>query len=98
MRAFIAIALLVGVVAGVAIGYETRDLRNQPTGLRPWLWFALVAGVIGTCAMLVEWINEVAPPSPTTKTLSLLAGAVAFAVCLALTHRAMRVGHMARAQ
>ena len=85
--AFIFISLVVGVVAGVAIGYETRDLRNQPTGLRPWLWFALVAGVIGTCAMLIEKINETAPPSGTTKTLSLAAGAVAFAVALYLARK-----------
>jgi len=85
--AFIALALVVGVVAGVAIGYETRDLRNQPTGWRPWLWFVLVAGVIGTCAMLVTRINEVAPPSATTKTLSLLAGAAAFVAALFLSRR-----------
>lgn len=85
--AFILIALVVGVVAGVAIGYETRDLRNQPTGLRPWLWFVLVAAVIGTCVVLVDQINQTAPPSGATKTLGLLAGAVAFAVALVWSRR-----------
>jgi uncharacterized membrane protein YhiD involved in acid resistance len=84
---FILLALIVGVVSGAAIGYETRDLRNQPTGWRPWLLFVGVAAVVAACAALVERINETAPPSGPTKTLSLLAGAVAFAVALYYSRR-----------
>ncbi len=79
---FILLALVVGVVSGAAIGYETRDLRNQPTGWRPWLLFAGVAAVVASAAALVGHINEIDPPTGTTKTLSLLAGAVAFALAL----------------
>lgn len=39
------------------------------------------------CAALVQLINETDPPSGTPKTLSLLAGGVAFAVAL---HRARK--------
>ena len=84
---FILLTLVVGVIVGAAIGYETRDLREQPTGWRPWLLFVIVAGLVAGCAWLVERINETEPLSGPTKTLVLLGGAVAFAISLFFARR-----------
>ncbi len=85
--AFVLIALVVGALCGAAIGYETRDLRSQPTGWRPWVLFVGVALVVAGAAALVERINETVTLSGVAKTGSLLAGAVAFTVALFIVRR-----------
>lgn len=92
---FFLMALVVGVVTGLAIGYETRDLRNQPTGLRPWLTFVGVAAVVAACSAVVSWINETDAPSTQAKGLSILSGAATFCVALYLARKKGRVEHEA---
>ena len=92
---FFLMALVVGVATGLAIGYETRDLRNQPTGLRPWLLFVGVAALVAACSAVVSWINETDAPSTLAKGLSILAGAAAFCVALYWARKKGRVEHEA---
>jgi hypothetical protein len=80
--AFFLAALVVGAACGAALGYETRDLRNQPTGKRPWLIFAGVAVVVGSCSAVVNAINEAMTVSAAMKGASVVSGAVAFAITL----------------
>lgn len=82
LMAFFLAALVVGAVCGAALGYETRDLRNQPTGKRPWLIFAGVAVVVGSCSAVVNAINEAMTVSAAMKGASVVSGAVAFAITL----------------
>lgn len=80
-------AVAVGVAVGAALGYETRDLQQQPTGWRPWLIFVGVAAVVIACSLLVLHINETAAPSALTKGIAVLSGALAFAATLFLFRR-----------
>jgi uncharacterized membrane-anchored protein len=84
---FIIAALIVGVVAGVALGYESRFLRDQPAGWRPWLVFGFAVAVGAVGSYFVNYINETNPPSTAVKGLAVLAGALAFSISMYLTRR-----------
>lgn len=86
--AFIVITLIVGVVCGVTLAQELRDVRNDQTqGLRPWLRLGGAALLVAGASALVERINETTPISGPTKTLGLLAGAVAFGLAIYAVNR-----------
>lgn len=84
---FVLAAIILGVVAGAGLGYESRFLRDQPEWWRPWLVFAVVIVVGVVCTLLVNYINETDPPSATTKGLSILAGAVAFSISMFIARK-----------
>jgi hypothetical protein len=84
---FILLSSIVGVACGAALGYETRDLSEQPTGWRPWAVFAGVTVVVVICCALVEMISETKTLTGPVKTMGLLVGAVAFAVALFVMRR-----------
>jgi drug/metabolite transporter (DMT)-like permease len=79
---FFLAAIILGLVAGAGLGYESRFLRDQPEGWRPWIVFSVVIGVGVVCSALVNHINETDPPSTSIKGLSILAGAVAFSISM----------------
>jgi len=84
---FIIIAIAVGALCGALMGYETKDLKKQPGGWRPWVFLVLVAVVVISGAILVEKINSISAISTATKSVSILGAAVAFAISLAAVRK-----------
>lgn len=84
---FLAIAGVVGALCGSLMGYETRDLKQQPRGWKPWLLLCAVAVVVIAGAIAVERINAVAAPSAWVQGFSIGVAAVAFVVALVITRR-----------
>jgi ABC-type uncharacterized transport system permease subunit len=84
---FFAVAIIVGGLCGGLMAYETRDLNKQPSGWKPWLLFSLAGVVVVSGALLVEKINSLSELSSVTKSLALVAAAVAFVVCLLVARR-----------
>ena len=84
---FFAVTIIVGALCGALMGYETRDLNKQPSGWKPWLLFLLVGVAVVSSALLVEKINSLSELSSLTKSLALVAAAVAFVVCLLVARR-----------
>lgn len=79
---FFLASIIVGITCGAAIGLETRDLRNQPTGLRPWLIFFGVALIVAGCCAVVSYISEHYYPSASIKGMAIITGAVVFTATL----------------
>ena len=84
---FFAVAIVVGALCGALMGYETKDLTKQPGGWKPWVFLVLVAIVVACGALLVEQINTEVTLSGLTKSLSVMAAAVAFWAALVLVRR-----------
>lgn len=87
---FFSIALAVGALCGALMGYETRDLKRQPGGWRPWLLLALVAIAVVSGAVAVEQINATVTVSTLAKGLSAAAAALAFVVALIAVRKSRR--------